>query len=280
MSATRLISLTLLLCFCGHSFAQNASLQTFSGFRHEGPNRVSDSNATFAVGATRDGGATWTNSAAVTETLRIVGEVRTDPAHIGQRGAIYVVDRLLETNEFRMRTQDGVWVPWNVMVATAVPFREDVLLESIVPVEMFTGTLGTAGNHRLFVAYAPADGIARYHTTGFPLTISAQPEPEAFNLFTSTVSPNIVAVTCIACHVNGGSAPSVGAYALHSPPESNLQANFDIFRGLVQLRGADFILTKASGGNQHSGGVQLTPGSADYRDLSDFLNLLAQELSR
>jgi hypothetical protein len=283
MRATRLINLLLLLGFCGSALAQSTSLQSFSGFRDEGSGRVSDSNATFALGVTRDNGATYINSAGVSDSVQILGEVRPDPAHIGQTADIYVVDRLLDTNEFRMRTQDNVWVPWNVMIATLVPFRTNVPLNGPVLVDMFTGTLGTAGNHRLFIGYKPADGVLRYHVYGLPLTISAQSQSareQALSLFTSTISPNIVAVTCIACHVNGGSAPSVGAYTLRSPPESNLQANFDIYRGLVQSRGANFILSKASGGNEHSGGMQLSSSSAEYQSFSNFLNLLAQDLAQ
>lgn len=282
MRLQRLLCLSLLASVCVNVLAQGGSLQVFSGFRHEGPNRVSDSNATFALGTTRDNGATYITSAGVADTVQIRGELRPDPAHIGQLADIYVVDRVLETNAFRMRTQDDVWVPWGVTVATLVPYREDVPLTAAVQVDMFSGTLGTEGNHRIFLGYAPADGVLRYHTSGLPLSVTqaGSAREQAFNLFTSTVSPNIVAVTCSACHVNGGSAPSVGAYALRTPPASNLQANFDIFRGLVQQRGANFVLSKASGGNEHSGGVQLMPGSSEYQQFGSFLNLLAQDLGQ
>jgi hypothetical protein len=282
MSVKSLFSLILLCGACGLASAQSSSMQILTGFRHDGPGRVLSSSSTFALGMTRDG-TTFVDSASVADTVQIRGEVRPEPAQVGQTADIFVVDRLLGTNEFRMRTRDNVWVPWNVMVSTLVPFREDVPLTNAVPVDMFTGTLGTAGQHRLFLGYMPADGILRYHVNGLPITITAQGQSardQAFSLFTSNISPNIVASICIACHVNGGSAPSVGAYSLRTPPENNLQANFDIFRSLVQLRGASFVLSKASGGNEHSGGVQLASGSAAHQNFAQFLNLLSQDLGQ
>jgi len=281
MRVTRLIGLILLLCVTNASFAQSTQLRVFSGYRHDGPGRVIDSNATFALGMTRDG-VTYIDSAGLSETVIIRGEVHPEPVHTGQNADIFVVDRILSTGEFRMRTRDGVWVPWNVMVSTLVPFRENVALGDTVPVEMFSGTLGIAGEHRIFIGYRPhVDGVLRYHTSGLPLTITEQsgtPREQAYSLFVSTISPNIVATRCIACHVPGGSAPSVGAYSLRAPPESNLQSNFETFRALVQLRGVAFILSKATGGSNHSGGVQLTAGTAEYRSFENFLNLLAEDL--
>jgi hypothetical protein len=280
MRAKSWLSLILLCCACADVSAQSTGLQTLTGYRHDGPGRVVPSSSTFALGMTRDNGATYTSTASVNDTVTIRGEVRPEPANVGQTADIFVVDRLLGTNEFRMRTQDGVWVPWNVTVATLVPFREDVPLTSALPVDMFTGTLGTAGEHRLFLGYMAPDGILRYHTSGLPLSISAQTQSareQAFNQFASSISPEIVATRCITCHVNGGSAPSVGAYALRQPPETNLSANFDIFNNLVDTRGANFVLSKATGGNEHSGGVQIVAGSAEAQRFAAFLNLLTQD---
>ena len=280
MRAKSWLTLVLLSCVCGSTLAQSSSLQTLTGYRHDGPGRVAPSSASFALGMTRDDGASYANSASVSDTVQIRGELYPEPANVGQTADIFVVDRLVGTNEFRMRTQDGLWVPWNATVSTLVPFRENVPLGGSVAIEMFTGTLGTAGEHRLFLGYMPSDGILRYHTSGLALAIGAQAgsaRDEALRLFTATISPEIVATLCIACHINGGSAPSVGAYALKQPPENNLAANFAIFANLVDQRGAAYVLSKATGGNEHSGGVQIPAGSAQAQRFASFLDLLSQD---
>jgi len=269
----------VLACASTQVLSQNAQMQTRGGVRHAGAGRVLDSNATFALGMTRDNGATFTSTANVTDTVQIRGEIRPETAHVGQTADIFVVDRILTTGEFRMRTGDGVWVPWNASVSTLVPYRERVALDSTVTIDMFSGTLGSAAEHRFFLGYLPADGILRYHASGMPITIAASASERANGLFVSTISPSIIAARCSLCHVNGGLAQAGGAHHIFRLPlESNLSANFDIFKGLIALRGASHVLTKVTGGNAHGGGVQLTSGTAEYEAFAEFVNLLASEL--
>jgi hypothetical protein len=278
-------SFVRLLAFCClglaglQGFAQTATLQSRAGVRHDGPGRVLDSNATFSLGMTRDSGVTYTSTANVTDTVQIRGEIRPEASQIGQSADVFVVDRNLTSGEFRMRTSDGVWVPWNATVSTLVPFRERVTLTSAVSVDMFSGMLGSAAEHRIFLGYLPPDGVLRYHTSGMPITIAASANERAYGLFTSTISPNIIAARCSLCHVNGGLAQAGGAYHIFKLPlTSNLGANYDIFKGLVALRGSSYVLTKVTGGNAHGGGVQLTAGTAEYAALAEFVNLLATDL--
>lgn len=281
MSARPFLSL-FLFCLLGsivfQAYAQT-SLQSRAGVRHDGPGRVLDSNATFALGMTRDNGATYNTTAHVTDNVEIRGEIRPEPNQIGQLADIFVVDRILTTGEFRMRTAAGVWVPWNATVSSLVPYRERVTLSSTVSVDMFSGTLGNAAEHRIFLGYLPPDGVLRYHTSGMPLTIAASAAERANGLFTSTISPNIIAARCIQCHVDGGLAQAGGAYHIFKLPlAGNLSANYDIFKGLIALRGAPFVLNKVRGGLAHGGGVQLTAGTAEYRALEEFVDLLAVDL--
>lgn len=262
-----------------HALSQTATLQSRAGVRHDGPGRVLDSNATFSLGMTRDNGATYTSTAAVTDTVQIRGEIRPEASQVGQTADLFVVDRNLTTGEFRMRTKDGVWVPWNVTVSTLVPYRERVSLTSTVSVDMFSGTLGNAAEHRIFLGYLPADGVLRYHTSGMPLTIAASANDRAYGLFTSIISPNIIAARCSLCHVSGGLAQAGGAmHIFRLPLASNLTANFDIFKSLIAARGSAYVLSKVTGGNAHGGGVQLTAGTAEYQSLAEFVNLLASTL--
>ena len=284
MTAKHFARVAALACLLAsvQTFAQNAAPQTFSGFRHNGPGRVLDSNATFALGMTRDNGASYVSTAGLTDAVQIRGEIRPEAGHVGQTADIFVVDRILDTGEFRMRNQSGVWVPWNATVTTLVPYRERVTLTSAVTVDVFTGTLGSTGGHRIFLGYLPADGVLRYHTSGLALTINQQSlsaSDQAYNLFVSSISPNLIAPRCIACHVSGGSAQAGGAFHIFRQPlDSNLRVNFDIFKGLLTLRGATYVLAKAAGGNSHGGGVQVTGNSAEYQKLAEFLNLLASDL--
>lgn len=164
----RLISIVVLLSLTGLSFAQT----TLGGYRHDGPGRVAPSTSTFSVGVSRDNGATFVSTATVGETVLIRGEIRPEAANVGQPADIFVVARLLDNNTFLMRTSSGAWVSWNGTVSQLQPFRRNEVLDAVEPLDLFTGTLATAGDHRLFLGYMSADGILRYHVSGLPLNIT------------------------------------------------------------------------------------------------------------
>lgn len=258
----------------GQAFAQT----TLGGSRHDGPGRVATSSSSFSLGVSRDSGATFVSTATVAETVLIRGEVRPEAANVGQPATLFVVDRLLDSNmnhiSFMMRTQSGVWVTWNGSVATLQAFRENQTLTSVVSLDLFTGTLGTAGNHRFFLGYMPPDGILRYHVNGLPITITAAQSKtdQAKALFASKISPNIVLATCISCHIAGGSAGHVHTF-LPGSSTSQLDANYNVFVGLMG-RGKTFVLGKVSGAIQHDGGGIFPTNTQQYKDLSQFLTLL------
>lgn len=286
MITKKMFAVSLLFCTSTLSstlaLSQTTTLQSLIGFRHDGPGKVLDSNATFALGVSKDNGATYVAAAGATDNLLIRGEVRPEAAQVGQIGDVFFVDRNLDTGEFRMRTKDGAWVTWNSTVATLQPFLDDVALTSTLSATLFTGSLGT-GNHRLFIGYRPADNVLRYHTSGLPLTVTQQtqsPREQALSLFNSAISPNIIGTRCISCHVEGGAAQGFALHIFKTPLAANVQANFDIFRNLVAVRGVTHVMTKVTGGLAHGGGVQLTAGSADYNTLNTFVNLLAQDIAQ
>ena len=103
---------------------------------------------------------------------------------------------------------------------------------------------------------------------------SAQQEAEAFSLFESTISPDLVQAKCIACHTAGGLARDANLQFVN-PNIASVQNNFEAFRHLLQLQanGVDYVLSKVLG-NVHGGGVQLTEGSQSYEALETFLTLL------
>lgn len=276
----RILSLFLLSLLASLQAAgQSGSLTEMTGARFESAaNRVADTNASFALGLTLDDGSSFRTSALLSDSVRIMGRIRPDPAHVGQTADIFLVDRV--NLVFMMKNQDGNFVPWDARVPTLVPFLEAQTLSADMEVEVFSGTLGEAGDHRIFIGYLPAGGSLHYTPEPHRLEITEEsPSERAFAMFSSTISPDIVETLCIQCHVSGGSAHAGGAYHIfRSPPGDYLESNFSIFQGLVKNRSVSYILSKVTGGSSHGGGVQLTSGSQEYQALAEFLELVAQDL--
>ena len=273
----RIATACILLILPGSLLAQ-AAMETRQGSRHAGPNAVNASTATFSVGVTRDNGASFISNAGINDTVEIRGEIRPEADNVGQPADIFVVDRLL-SGGFKMRDQSGVWIDWNASVSTLVPFREDVFLDAVETIDMFSGTLGLAGEHRLFLGYLPPDGVLRYHTSGLPLTIAEvstqTPLEQAKALFASTIHPNIVQGNCIACHVPGYELTAGVHQFVQGSGQAEIDANFEKFSGMI-ARGKDYILGKVRGENGHLGGAALPANFPGYSDFEQFLTLLEQ----
>lgn len=268
----------ILFSVAGAVLAQG-TMESRPGSRHVGPGAVDSSTSTFAVGVTLDGGASFVSSAGLDDTVEIRGEIRPEADNIGQPADIFVVDRLLGGG-FLMRDQSGAWIPWDVSVDTLVPFREGVLLDDVQSIDMFSGTLGRAGEHAIFLGYLPPDGILRYHTSGLPVTITETstqtPLEQAEASFESTINPNVVPF-CLDCHVAGGAAHGLAQHVfVHGSSDSAIDTNFNQLRSLLSSRGKAYILAKVRGENAHVGGMVLSSSSQQYRDLQSFLELLEQ----
>ncbi|HEY0963840.1 MAG TPA: hypothetical protein VGE69_15930 [Pseudomonadales bacterium] len=266
------------LLYTAGSLLAQGTMENRQGSRHAGPGAVNPSTATFAVGVTRDSGASFVTTAGINDTVQIRGEIRPEADNIGQTADIFVVDRLLGGG-FKMRDQSGVWIDWNASVSSLVPFREDVFLDAVESVDMFSGTLGLAGEHRLFLGYLPPDGILRYHTSGSPLAIAEvstqTPQEQAKALFAMTIHQGIVQDNCTFCHRPGdGATAGVHQFAIGSG-QAEIDANFEKFNAMM-ARGKDYILGKVRGENGHLGGAALPRNSAAYPDFERFLTLLEQ----
>lgn len=241
-------------------------------------NPVADTNARFTLGLRLEGETSYRTTARLSDRVSITGTIRPETAHIGMTADIFVVDRV--NLAFMMKDQNGVFRDWNGRVPDLVPFREDVVLSDNFAVDVYTGLLGASGDHRIFIGYMPAGGTLYYTPAPHRLDITTKSASEqAFSMFTTTISPDIITTRCIQCHVNGGLAQAGGAYHIFSaPPVSFLTTNFAIFQGLVARRPVAYILDKVTGGNSHGGGVQLVAGSVDYQNLQAFLDLVAQDV--
>lgn len=268
------LCLLFLILLVSGAQAQQAEPPALGGARFvSAAERVADSNAAFGIGLSLDGGASFTDTAALANPVRIVGLIRPEPEHIGQAADIFVVDRV--NLVFMMQNQDGIFSNWNGRVPDLVPFREGVVLGESEQVVVFEGTLGAAGDHRFFLGYLPADGFLRYTPTPVRLTIVEEnPVDPAFALFESSISQNVV-TRCLECHVSGGLGPASGAqHVFLAPAASFLEDNFEEFRALKARVGTATILSKVTGGLAHGGSQVLTSGSQTYQDLQTFLNLL------
>jgi hypothetical protein len=273
----RLAAVGALLSFAGQLLAQSTTMETRQGSRHAGPGAVNASASTFAVGITLNNGASFVNTATVSQSVGIRGEIRPEPANVGQTASIFVVDRLLGGG-FMMRNQSGTWVSWNASVSSLVPFKVNEPLDAVESIAMFTGTLGTVGDHRIFLGYLPPDGILRYHTSGLPLSITAAstqtPMEQATALFSSKINPNIVQNSCISCHIDGGLAGHLHTFVVGSST-SALNTNFNVFRGLMG-RGKPFLMNYVASTNTSHQGGQAVQGAQNIADFDQFLTLLQQ----
>jgi hypothetical protein len=262
--------------------AQTTTMETRQGSRHTGPGTVAASSSTFAVGITKDNGATYVSTASVSETVQICGEVKPEAANVGQSGDIFLVDRVIDSNgghvSFSMRDQSGVWLPWNGTVSLLQPFLDNTTLQATMPLTLFSGTLGTAGTHRIFIGYmSNNDNILRYHTSGLPLTITAAqtqtPSQQAFARFQASTHAQIVQGICTACHVEGGLGQSAGHIFQVGSSASVVQANYNVWLGL-KSRGKASLMTLLTSSSTTHGGGQVVQGSQAVAELDAFLTLL------
>lgn len=149
----------------------SAAPQALSGTAFNGQSDpVANSSSSYSIGLTRNNGGTYTTTASVSEDVRIIGIINPEAQHLGQFADIFVVDRV--NLGFTMKNLSGIWLPWNGRVPELVPWREDVLLTYNLQVDIFTGKLGTAGDHRVFLGYMGPDGKLRYTPAPLRLTIA------------------------------------------------------------------------------------------------------------
>ena len=109
-------------------------------------------------------------------------------------------------------------------------------------------------------------------------------EIEAETAFHDEISDPIVQAKCINCHVQGGVSGHTRLVLVRSTEAdheaTNLQAFSDLVTAVESDDGAEYILNKAQGMLSHGGGMQLTAGTVDLKNLKHFLELLEDEPQR
>ena len=280
MKYLRQTSLTLylsaaMLLVAGSSLAQEKDI---NGARNSSADGISlDTNVSFTLRMTLAGEDTPLDAATLGQDVSVNAVIRPETEDIGQPTDVILVDFL--PPNLKMRRSDGNFVIWNGSLSTLLPYLEDVTLESELDVEVFSGQLGTTGNHRIFVGFMVGDALYFTPTAlRFDINeavVEASALEQATELFESTISPSIVQARCIACHVANGAANGGAAHIFVRTSDSDhLTINFDEFRQVHSANDSQYILQKVQGMLAHGGGLQLTSGSTSFNNLSDFLDLL------
>ena len=111
--------------------------------------------------------------------------------------------------------------------------------------------------------------------------VSAEPQV-AGEVFRQHVSGPIVQTKCVNCHVQGGASGNtrlVFVRATDTPDHEaqNLRIFEDFLAAVANESGGSYVLNKIQGVG-HGGGVQVSPGSAEFANMQRFLGLLGEEV--
>lgn len=231
------------------------------------------SDATVVIGLREDGGASYVTSVSAGTPVEISASIKADPEHIGQQADIFVARRIGKV--FTIKNTDGVYVPWNKKIPELVPALEAVELTETIDVDVFSGELTETGPLFIYVAYMPygSDGLIYNHKPGrFEIT---EKVPTPYEYFEANIAHRIIGTRCVVCHTAGGVADGRTSL-LYERDADSAKLNFDILNEFFNStdNAVDYILSKASGGEEHTGGIQLPVGSGDYKLLEQFLLLL------
>lgn len=232
-----------------------------------------DSDATFTIGLSTDGGSTFLSSLSAGSEAAITASIQADPDHIGQQADIYIVQRSGST--FTMKNLDGQFVSWDVKAKTLIPALESVVLTNNVAVDVFEGTFNTAGSHQVYLGYmTTGSNVLIFNPVAAKFDITETAE-DAFAFFESNISDQIIQARCVICHAEGQVADGQTSLIYSTDPDQTLQ-NYDVLEAFFFSRpdAFEYMLSKASGGEGHTGGNQLPAGSSDYLLFEQFLSLL------
>jgi len=111
----------------------------------------------------------------------------------------------------------------------------------------------------------------------YPVFSGAADLPESQTFFNENISV-IIQGKCIACHIVGGQAQSTGLTYLTSTQTNAQQTNYETLSTFIEEDPAEgeTVLENARGLN-HGGGVQLSSSSAQYANMSTFIDLVNAE---
>ena len=228
------------------------------------------SAARFRVTITSGSSTSELSSVPYSTVVSVKGHIQPDPQHANKAADLFLVDLVGDT--WYMRDTTGRWVPWNGAVPSLKPAREAVNLGSAYTIDIYEGSYVDPAQHNFFIGYLPAGGSALLYTPE-PAALKVTAAEISFSPLTfygDRVENDIVQTRCIACHASGGIAKD-SALVLQRSSATSTDSNFAALRKLVESKGASHLLSKASGGSNHGGLVQLVPGSEGYQTLATLL---------
>ncbi len=131
--------------------------------------------ASIAIGASNDAGATWQTSFSSTDQIAISALIDIDPAHVGISGNIYVL--VSAEGAVFMQVSGGAFLPWPGTVESLQPARFNQLLAAQETLEIIPpaalGRLGLADTSLdIYLAYDVATEPDNLIFTDSPLSIS------------------------------------------------------------------------------------------------------------
>ena len=125
----------------------------------------------------------------------------------------------------------------------------------------------------------PTGHLTNLSTTG---TAAATPSRSAGDAavreyFAANISMPIVQSRCSNCHVAGGLAGGTRLVFVNAGSEDHEERNLEQFKNLVAIAGANLILRRAQGLDDHGGGVQIAADSTELANMQEFLTRLEDD---
>ncbi len=198
--------------------------------------------------------------------------------HVGLAADVFAV--IVADGIFYLLNADGTYTYWDGSVANLTPFAPQTILEKSNQFSLLDGKMSAAGTYLYFSAYSVA-GESRLLFTPQPAQINVATSAEAqtsasvaaAERFEDQLEIQMVQAKCIVCHVEGGLARNSSLQFQRTTVSSALY-NYAALSSYVEEFSAEKLLSKATGGENHPGGVQLEPGSQELQTLS----ALAEEI--
>ena len=215
------------------------------------------------------------SAATTTDTLKIKVNIRPDSSDLNKMADLFTVSRV--NGVFWMQDLNHQYVQWSGKISDLVPFMENVILSPSLDIEVFSGQFSVSGEYKIFTGYLPVNESSLVYTPvpGSYQIAAADQSVAAKEFFTSAIETPVVQTKCILCHVEGGLARDT-ALVFSKPGVASALNNYGVFKALFDSNpdATEYILSKVSGGNGHTGGVQLVAGGQQYSDMQQFLALL------
>lgn len=243
--------------------------------------------ARFYGGVTLSGNSSFLGIFQSSDDLSVLLEAAPESSHVGSSGKTYVL-AMVGGAAFAL-FESGDWQVWDGTITGLGGAQSYSSLQNFNPINVDSVVgLATRDGVRIengsisfsvYVAYDTSSSPGELYYSGAPLQFSLiQPDAfrdQALDIFASSISQAIVQTRCIACHVAGGIARATGLVFQRPSTVSTLN-NFAVFESFLASRddAREYILSKASGGEGHTGGIQLPVGGADYNNMVAMLDAL------